>query len=147
MGVGCTWSTPLLLRSLSMKLQLANTKEVKRYYYDEVDEDGNVTFEDQETWIDVQAELTKKQSNGILRFAPKEDGNLEAGLRFIGKAFSDIIVGWSLYDEEGNMIPPTIEVYEELETSAAAWIDRTIGKHLRKVFGTDSENAEKKQED
>lgn len=130
-----------------MKLRLANTEEIKRYYYEELDADGNVVETDDETWIDLQANMTKKQANGILRFAPREDGDIDAGLRFLERAFSDLIVGWSLVNEEGVMIPPSIQVYEQLEASAASWIDRTVGKHLRSAFGNAAENAEKKQED
>ena len=130
-----------------MKLRLAKTEEIARYYYEEVDDDGNVTSTDEETWLDLQAQMTKKQANGILRFAPREDGDIDAGLRFLEKAFKDLIVGWSLEDEEGNMIPPSVEVYEKLEASAASWIDRTVGKHLRSAFGGGAEEAEKKQDD
>lgn len=129
-----------------MKLRIANTSEVKRYYYEEVDEDGNVTATDNETWLDLQAEMSKKQANGILRFAPREDGDIDSGLRFLEKAFSDLIVGWSLEDEDGNQVPPSLAVYEQLDASGASWIDRTVGKHLRFAFGNDAENAEKKEE-
>jgi len=129
-----------------MKLRLANTEETTRYYYEELDDEGNVVegSRDEETWIDLQGQLTKKQANKILRFAPREDGDIDAGLRFLEAAFKDLIKGWSLFDEDGIMIHPTVQVYEQLDASAASWIDRVVGKHLRKAFNSDAADAEKK---
>lgn len=132
-----------------MKLRLANVDDIKRFYYEEYDEDDKVIegTRDEETWVELQGQLSKRQANGILRFAPKEGDGNDVGFRFIGKAFDELIVGWSLYDEEGNMIPPTVDVYENLDSGAATWIDRVVTRHLSDALGTKSKNAEKKLDD
>lgn len=114
-------------------LRLANTEDVKRYYY-----------EDTEEYIELRTEITKKEATGLLKFAPKEEGDIEAGLRFIGRAFRDLIVNWSLKDENGNPVKPSLEVYEQLAAAPANWIDRTVGNHLRGVLGVEAEEAEGK---
>lgn len=132
-----------------MKLRLANVDDVKRFYYEDFDEDDNVIegTRDDETWVDLQNRLSKRQANNLLRFAPREDGDIEGGLRFMEKACSDLITGWSLYDDDGNMIPPSVQVYEQLDAEAAGWLDRVVGKHLRSALGGKAEAAEKKEDD
>lgn len=115
-------------------LRLANTEDVKRYQY-----------EDTEEYIELRTEITKKEATNLLKFAPKEEGDIEAGLRFIGRAFRDLIVGWSLKDENGNPVEPSLEVYESLAAAPANWIDRTVGNHLRGVLGMEAEEAEGKE--
>lgn len=114
-----------------MPLRLANTEEVKRYYMDDESED----------YIELRAEITKKQATSLLKFAPKKEDDLDGGLRFIEKAFNDLIVGWSLD------APANVETYQALDAISAGWVDRTVGNHLRHVLGAEAEQAEGKQED
>lgn len=114
-------------------LRLANTEDKKRYYYEGTEE-----------YIVLRTELTKKEASGLLKFAPRKEDDLDGGLRFIAKAFKDLITEWSLEDAEGNPLPPTVETYELLDQRAASWIDSTVGNHLRSVLGTEAEEAEKK---
>jgi hypothetical protein len=116
-------------------LRIANTEETRRYYTD-----------DEQDFIDLRAQLTKKQANNLLRFAPRKEDDLDGGLRFISKAFDDLIVGWSLVDEKGKMVEPTVAVYESLDASGASWIDRKVGEHLRVLLGVEAEQAEGKLE-
>lgn len=118
---------------MSQFLRLAKTDDVKRYFYEDTDE-----------YIELRTEITKKEATGLLKFAPKEEGDIEAGFRFIGRAFRDLIVGWSLKDDDGNPIEPSLEVYEQLGAAPANWIDRTVGRHLRGVLGVEAEEAEGK---
>lgn len=110
-------------------LRLANEEEFDRVYY-----------EDTEEFIDLKKEISKKTANGLLKFAPQKENNLEEGLRFIERAFRDIVVGWSLD------APPTVETYQKLDAAAAQWIDRTVGNHVRKVLGVDAQEVEGKLE-
>jgi len=112
------------------KLRLANVEESRRYY-----------TEDGEDWLDLRAEITKREASALLKFAPRKEDDLDGGLRFIEKAFADLIMGWSL-DVEA-----TAENYNLLDAAGAQWVDRTIGQHLRVVLGTEAEAAEGKQED
>jgi len=116
-------------------LRLANTEETQRYYY-----------EDTEEYIELRADLNKKQASNLLKFAPRKEDDLDGGLRFIAKAFADLVVGWSLTDDDGNNLPTTIEIYEQLDAGAAMWIDRTVGEHLRSKLNTEAEVVEGKLE-
>lgn len=124
-------------------LRLANKQETRRYFYEV---DGEMTDE----FIDLRTQLTKAEASTLLKFAPRKEDDLEGGLRFIERAFNDIVEGWSLTteDENGNEISvePSVEVYQQLDAAAAAWIDRSVGQHLRSVLGSEAEGAEGKQE-
>jgi hypothetical protein len=116
-------------------LRIANEDESRRYFYNDTEE-----------FIDLRAEMSKKSASALLKFAPRKEDDLDGGLRFIAKAFKDLILGWSLTDDEGKAIAPSIEVYDKLDAASAQWIDRTVGNHLRVVLGTEAEEAEKKDE-
>lgn len=112
------------------KLRLANIEETRRYY----DDEG-------ESWLDLRAEITKREASSLLKFAPRKEDDLDGGLRFIEKAFADLIMGWSLD------IEPTAENYNLLDAAGASWVDRTVGQHLRTVLGSEAEAAEGKPEE
>lgn len=114
-------------------LRLANTEETQRYYYEDTDE-----------YIELRADLNKKQASNLLKFAPRKEDDLDGGLRFIAKAFADLVVGWSLTDENDQPLPATVEIYEQLEAGPAMWIDRTVGEHLRMKLNTEAEAVEGK---
>lgn len=120
-------------------LRLANTEDFKRYYYEV---DGEPTDE----YIDLRTQLKKSEANAMLKFAPRQENDLEGGMRFIERAFHDIVKGWSLEDDDGNPIPATVETYQDLDAAAAQWVDRSLGVHLRTVLGADGEKAEGKLE-
>lgn len=115
------------------RLRLANIEEYKRYYFDEEDEENT-------DYVDLRAEITKKEATGLLKFAPRKEDDLDGGLRFIEKAFADLIVGWSL-DEPAN-----VETYQKLDAAGAQALDRMVGNHLRVVLGTEADEAEGKEE-
>jgi hypothetical protein len=124
-------------------LRLANTEDTKRYFYEV---DGEMTDE----YIDLRTQLTKQEASDLLKFAPRKEDDLEGGLRFIEAAFHKVVSGWSLTDEDDDgkeiALAPSVEVYQMLDASAAAWIDRSVGAHLRGLLGADAEAAEGKQE-
>lgn len=117
------------------KLRLANTEEVRRYYMDpeEGEEEGSTDY------VELRAEITKREASSLLKFAPKKEDDLDGGLRFIEKAFADLIMGWSLD------APATVETYNLLDAKSSSWLDRTVGKHLRTVLGAEAEEAEGKE--
>ena len=112
------------------KLRLANVEESRRY-----------TTEDGEDYLDLRAQITKREASSLLKFAPRKEDDLDGGLRFIEKAFADLIMGWSL------PVEPTADNYNLLDAAGASWVDRTVGQHLRTVLGSEAEEAEGKQED
>lgn len=117
-------------------LRLANVEDVKRYQYKDTDE-----------YIELKADLSKKQATELLKFAPRKEDDIAGGLRFIGLAFKHLIMDWSLKDADGNPVNPSMEVYEQLSAAPAQWIDRTVGDHLRQALGVEAEEAEGKDED
>lgn len=123
-------------------LKLANVEDSKRYFYEV---DGELTDE----YIDLRTQLTKREASELLKFAPKQDNDLEGGLRFIERAFNDVVVGWSLTteDEHGNEVEvkANVENYNMLDAAAASWVDRSVGTHLRSLLGAEAEVAEGKQ--
>lgn len=116
-------------------LRLANTEETQRYYYEGTEE-----------YIELRADLNKKQASNLLKFAPRKEDDLDGGLRFIAKAFADLVVGWSLTDDNDKPLEPSMDVYEALDAGAAMWIDRTVGEHLRMKLNTEAEAVEGKLE-
>jgi hypothetical protein len=117
-------------------LRLANVEETKRY-----------THDNGEDYLDLRAEITKKEATALLKFAPTEEGNLESGLRFISRAFGSLIVAWSVTDAKGKPVEPTKDAYDLLDAAGASWLDRTVGTHLRSVLGVESEEVEGKPDE
>lgn len=117
-------------------LRLADVEEIKRY-----------THDNGEDYLDLRAEITKKEATALLKFAPTKDGDLEGGLRFIGRAFGSLIVGWSVVDKQGEPVLPSKEAYDNLDAAGASWIDRTVGNHLRMVLGVEADQVEGKPEE
>jgi len=114
-------------------LHFANEEEGKRYYYH--DEEGNMTDE----FIELRLEVSKKRANQLLKFAPRKEDDLDGGLRFVERAFAELVIGWSLD------APATVENYNKLSAKPAAWIDRSLGDHIRSEFGGEAAAAEGKQ--
>lgn len=111
----------------------ANREETVRY-----------TTPDGEDWIELRAELSKSEVNEILNRAPSGERDLEGGLRFLEVFFERAMVQWSAEDDNGNPIPPTVEVYRELEAANARWLDDTLGSHLQKIMGHQVDEMEEK---
>lgn len=112
------------------KFRFANTEDVVRYS----DEDGD--------YIDLRAELTKAEANKIMGLAPSGERDIEGGLAFLERFFQMTIRGWSMQDEEGNPVLPTVEAYRRLEAGGARQIDEWLGQHLQKTLGNEVEKLE-----
>ena len=111
--------------------RFANAEEVTRY-----------TTEDGQDWIEFRSELRKDEVNKLLGRAPTGDRDIEGGLEFLEHFFRIATVRWSMVDDGGNAVAPTVEVYRALEARGARQIDEWIGQHMRKTVGTEVEEME-----
>ena len=141
-------------------LKKVNKKETIRY-----------ETEDGEDFIDLRAGLTKGEVNQIMLAAPtqntkpvldddgvplKDDmGNpvlvpadpkadMEGGLKFLERFLDVCLTGWSMTDEDGNPVPPSVEAYRELSPEAGAWVDGELNKHIQTVMGRRTADVEGK---
>jgi hypothetical protein len=96
---------------------------VKRYTHDSGD------------WIDLRANLSKREVNSILRVMPSDvvnggtdnkDGGemVDMVTRVAESLFTNLVVAWSV-DET-----PDIETYLSLPSNAAAWVDKILFEHF-----------------
>jgi hypothetical protein len=122
-------------------LRLANKELTDTYYFGEAPAEGET---DDRDFMVVRAELSKGEVNRVLSNAPQGERDLQGGLRFLEHFFEEIMVRWSLQDETGDPLPPTVENYRNLEAVAAKWVDERLSEHLNKVVGREVENLESK---
>lgn len=110
-------------------LRLADINATKRVEHDSGD------------WIEVRANLAKKDINSILLALPQEltsGGDTFTFQAAIGSAealFTSLVTGWSLEE------PATIESYHALTGDAAAWVDSTLYEHFNSLTLSDDERG------
>lgn len=112
-----------------------------------IDETTRYHTPDGDDYIDLRAELSKAEANQILSASPTGERDIEGGLAFFEHFFQKTCVGWSMTDDEGHPVKPTVEAYRSLEASAARWIDEQLGVHLNKTLGARVEDLEGKSSD
>lgn len=115
--------------------QTANTEETIRIYADE---------ESKQDYIEVRAELTKKEFNRLVLMGPKHENDIQGGMSFADKIVETFVVGWSAKDAEGNPIPFDIKTYQGLKASVANWISSEVMAHFNNITKTDVEDLEGK---
>lgn len=141
-------------------LKKVNKKETIRY-----------ETEDGEDFIELRAGLTKGEVNQIMLVAPTqntkpvldEDGvpktdelgnpimvsvdpkaDMEGGLKFLERFLEVCLVAWSMTDEDGNPVAPSVAAYRELSPEAGAWVDGELNKHISTVMGRRTASIEGK---
>lgn len=95
-------------------------------------------------WIDVRADISKRDFNRLISFMPDREVSEEAGLlpaeamEFQKGLFEALVVGWSAD------VPPTIDNYLALSNDAGQEIDRLLAEHFASLTPTRAEgNAPK----
>jgi hypothetical protein len=116
--------------------RLADKGATDTYYF------GDEELGDERDFIRVRSSLTKGESNEILSIAPTQERDLKGGFAFLEKFFKEVIVEWSLTDEEGAPLPPTVENYRNMDAAGARLIEEKLGQHLNKLIGREVEKAE-----
>lgn len=84
-------------------------------------------------YIDVRAEISKREFNRFIAFLPAREVNEEQGMtaqeavELQKGLFEVLVVGWSLPE------PPTLEAYEALSSEGATAIDNALAEHFRSL--------------
>lgn len=95
-------------------------------------------------WVDVRANLSKKDMDSILRNLPSSmvnnvDGkvtfNLTEAQEMAYSLFKALVVGWSLDT------PCTFENYLSLDSEAAQWIDNKLYEHFASLQTSKAEKG------
>jgi hypothetical protein len=114
------------------QMRLANKEKTVRYENDKGE------------WILVRGEITKKEHMDLTR-----ELNPSAESRTVGdfydmfeKFFQLVMLDWSLVDEKDNPMPPTLQLYYDLNTESAGQIDEWLNKHMQEKFGREVEELE-----
>lgn len=112
--------------------------------FQKVNKDERVRYEtdDGEDYIEVRADMTKGEANELYAFAPVGDRDFAGSTQFAEKFIELMLVGWSMTDENGIEVEPTIEEYRNLSVAAGKWIDTKMGDHMRKILGTEAQELE-----
>lgn len=97
---------------------------------------------DGQDFIRVRSSLSKGEANAILGAAPTGERDIQGGLKFLEMFFEKVVVEWSLTDEKGKPVQPTIEEYRGMDASGARLIEEKLAQHLNKVLGREIEKAE-----
>ena len=113
--------------------RVANADEVKR-----------IETPDGEDYIELYMEFSKAQINKVILAAPKGQDDVAGGLNFIERFFEVAVADWSMTDDKGNKVKPTVKVYQSLANDAAKWIDEQLAEHLKLTIGKDVEEVEGK---
>lgn len=114
----------------------ADRGATETYYF------GDEALGDERDYIRVRASLSKGEANDILSQAPTGERDIKGGLAFLENFFTKVIVEWSMKDEEGEPIPPTLEEYRSMEAAGARMIEEKLSQHLNKLIGREVEKAE-----
>lgn len=106
---------------------------------------ARVETPDGQDWVELYAEFSKKQINQIILSSPKSSEDMQASLSFVERFFEIAVKDWSLVDEAGNKVPPTLDAYRDLAAEPSAWLDRVLVEHLQKTVGREVEDLEGKR--
>jgi hypothetical protein len=113
-------------------------------FFKKANQEEVVRFEtpDGEDFIEFRASLSKGEANKLSLNAPRKEGDIEQGITFQEKFFAYNAVRWSFVDEDGEMVPISVEAYNSLDAGAARWIDEQLRTQMQKIFGLNVEKLE-----
>lgn len=100
--------------------------------------------EDEATFITLKAEFSKGDANSLVLSSPKDVEDRAGALSFVESLFALAVIDWSMEDEEGVRVKPTVEAYRELTVEAGSWVDEVLGEHISRTLGKYVEEAEGK---
>lgn len=108
------------------------------------DEIVRVTTPDGEDWIDLYGEFSKEQVNKVVLAAPRGSDDVQGSLSFVERFFEIAVKDWSMTDDKGDKVKPTVKVYRDLANEPAKWIDGVLVEHLQKTIGQQVDELEGK---
>lgn len=103
-----------------------------------------ITLEGGEDYIDVKVDISKRDFNRLIQVLPT-DANGDVGFspdvaeNFTTFLFETLVVGWSLVDDAGNPVLPTLETYYNLSRDGALAIDSAVIEHFNSLTPTSEE--------
>lgn len=100
--------------------------------------------DDPETWITFRAEFSKGDMNQLALVAPSNQEDRQGQLNFLEGWFKLAVMDWSLEDDDGNRLKPSVTEYRELSLEAGKWVDEELGKHIETLVGKEQAEEEKK---
>ena len=106
-----------------------------------------IMHDDGENFIVVRTNLTKAEANRLMEHSPTRedvDNRMIKTIELIEASMEVFVTDWSVEDDDGNKIVPTIASYRELPASIGAWIDQQVQKEVSVAMGVDVEEAEGK---
>jgi hypothetical protein len=93
---------------------------------------------DETDYLEVRADISKNDFNNLIKKMPQD---IDADKGFTpGQAtdfgvalFDTLVLGWSLQDEKGKDVKPTVDMYLALSREAADEIDRRLAEHFQSL--------------
>jgi hypothetical protein len=113
-------------------LRVSNPQEVRR-----------ITTPEGDDWIELKADFSKADVNKMIVRAPKTGDDIKSSLDFIDSFFEIAVVNWSLTDDAGNAVKPSLSVYKSLSNDAAKWVDEQLGEAISSLLGKEAEEEGK----
>jgi hypothetical protein len=96
-----------------------------------------------EDWLEIKADFSKSDVNKLMLAAPRSGEDLKVSLDFVDRFFEIAVMGWSMVDEKGEAVKPSLTVYKQLSNEPAKWIDEQLGKALDELLGREVEEEGK----
>lgn len=93
---------------------------------------------DGENYIELKANVSKKEFNALVLQGPRDTEDRAGGLSFADKLVDVLVTGWS-FDE-----PWSFKNYQQLNARAANWMSQETIKHFTEITKADVEVLEGK---
>jgi len=107
-------------------------------------ESKRISIGDGDDYLEVRQDISKRDFAKLIKILPSnldaEKGmTLDDADNFSAGLFDLLVVGWSLKDDAGNPIIPTVEVYYSLSRDAAIAVDTVLVEHFNSLTPTDDD--------
>jgi hypothetical protein len=81
-------------------------------------------------WIELYTDFSKEQVNKIVMAAPNQGDDRSGAMKFVERFFEIAVKDWSMADEKGNPVKPTVAEFRLLANDAAKWIEERLSDHI-----------------
>jgi len=102
----------------------------------------------EEDYVEVREDISRRAFTNILMRLPSnvaEEGvDFETASSFAEGLFDAFVVGWSVTDEKGKSVKPTLENYQLLSRDAATAIDGAVTDYFNSL-SPDAADADKSE--
>jgi hypothetical protein len=97
-------------------------------------------------YLDVHEDLSKRDFNKLMKSIP-QDFDADKGFTpgqaddFTTALFDALVVGWSIVDDKGRPVKPTVEYYLGLARESASLVDTKLVEHFNSLTPTVEESS------